>query len=93
LANNSNRVIGVTAMTGAAAVLINGQTLHSYLGIGLGRDSVDDLVRKLMNRPKNKKIWEELDILIVDEISMLSSELLIKLNTIAKEIRTTKNVN
>lgn len=88
LANDSCRIIGVTAMTGAAAVLINGQTLHSYLGIGLGKDSVDDLVRKIMNRPKSKKIWDELDILIVDEISMLSAELLIKLNNVAKEIKT-----
>lgn len=82
----SHPTIGITAMTGAAAVLINGQTLHSYLGIGLGRDSVDDLVRKIMKRPKIRKNWD-LDILIVDEISMLSAELLIKLNEVAKEIK------
>jgi len=82
------RTIGITAMTGAAAVLINGQTLHSYLGIGLGKDSVDDLVRKIMNRSKIKKNWNDLDILVVDEISMLSDELLIKLNEVAKQIRT-----
>ena len=34
---------GITALTGAAAILINGQTLHSFLGIGLGNDSVDKL--------------------------------------------------
>lgn len=81
--------IGITAMTGAAAVLINGQTLHSYLGIGLGKDSVDDLVRKIINRSKVKKNWDELDILIVDEVSMLSAELLTKLNEVAKEIKAT----
>lgn len=84
----SFKTIGVTAMTGAAAVLINGQTLHSFLGIGLGKESVDTLVTKIMARPKIKKIWDETDILIVDEISMLSSELLTKLNNIAKEVKT-----
>jgi ATP-dependent DNA helicase PIF1 len=79
--------IGVTAMTGAAAVLINGQTLHSFLGIGLGKESVDSLVQKIMKRSKIKKIWETLDMLIVDEVSMLSAELLTKLNNVAKEVR------
>ena len=83
--------IGITAMTGAAAVLINGQTLHSYLGIGLGKDSVDDLVIKIMNRSKIKKNWDDLDILVVDEISMLSDDLLIKLNKVAKKIRANEN--
>lgn len=79
--------IGVTAMTGSASVLINGQTLHSYLGIGLGKDSVDTLVRKIMMRPNLEKIWKKTDILIIDEISMLSSELLTKLNDVGKEVR------
>lgn len=86
--NKQFDTIGVTAMTGAAAVLINGQTLHSYLGIGLGKDSVDSLVRKIMSRPKTRKVWEETKILVIDEVSMLSAELLTKLNTVAKEIRT-----
>ena len=33
--------LGVTAMTGVAAVLIEGVTLHSFLGIGLGQGSID----------------------------------------------------
>ena len=31
--------VGICAMTGCAAILINGATLHSYLGIGLAKDS------------------------------------------------------
>lgn len=88
LANKfETRIIGITAMTGTAAVLINGQTLHSYLGIGLGKDSVDDLVTKITNKSKILKKWDDLDILVVDEISMLSDELLIKLNKVAKKIK------
>ena len=40
-------------MTGCASILIKGQTLHSFLGIGLGNDKVDNLYEKI--KEKNKK--------------------------------------
>ena len=50
--NENNITYGLTAMTGCAAVLIKGQTLHSFLGIGLGRDSIDILYNKISNNKK-----------------------------------------
>jgi ATP-dependent DNA helicase PIF1 len=79
--------IGVTAMTGAAAVLINGRTLHSFLGIGLGKECKEVLTSKIRRSSKLVKRWDNLKILIVDEISMLSEELFEKLNYIAQQIR------
>lgn len=79
--------MGVTAMTGAAAVIINGRTLHSYLGIGLGKDSENELVRKINVYVNLKKKWCDTNILIIDEISMLSSNLFDKLNNVAKRVR------
>jgi len=79
--------LGVTAMTGAAAVLINGTTLHSYLGIGFGKGDVEDLVKKVMSKEKWKRKWQDTKVLIVDEVSMLSADLLDKLNAIAKQVR------
>jgi ATP-dependent DNA helicase PIF1 len=84
--------IGITAMTGAAAVLIGGTTLHSYLGIGLGIDSEDDLVKKINNLPMLKNKWNTINTLVIDEVSMLSSELFSKLNNIAKRVRMNKKV-
>lgn len=81
------RYLGVTAMTGAAAVLIGGTTLHSYLGIGLGKDSEDDLVNKINGREKLKRKWRDTKILVVDEVSMLPADLFDKLNRIAKRVR------
>lgn len=81
------RYLGVTAMTGAAAVLIGGTTLHSYLGIGLGKDSEDDLVKKINGRGKLKRKWRDTNILVVDEVSMLPADLFDKLNRIAKRVR------
>jgi ATP-dependent DNA helicase PIF1 len=77
-------VIGVTAMTGSAAVLIGGRTLHSYLGIGLGRDSAIDLAQKIRSNRKTLAVWRSTSILIIDEISMMSGQLLDKLNQVAK---------
>lgn len=79
--------LGVTAMTGAAAVLINGVTLHSYLGIGLGKDSEDALVRKIGGREELRLKWCTTSTLVVDEISMLPADLFDKLNRIAKRVR------
>jgi ATP-dependent DNA helicase PIF1 len=84
---NMSGNIGVTAMTGAAAVLINGRTLHSFLGIGLGKESKEVLTSKISRSSKLIKRWDSLKMLIVDEVSMLSGELLEKLNYIARQIR------
>lgn len=83
----SHKNMGVTSTTGISALLFGGVTLHSFLGIGLGTDSVDDLISKLFKRPYLIKRWNELEILIIDEVSMLSPILLDKLEEIARRIR------
>lgn len=81
--------ICVTAMTGCAAVLLNceAKTLHSWAGIGLGNNSIDILVRKIMRNKSCKSNWKKTDILIVDEVSMLSLKLFEILDKIGKSIR------
>jgi ATP-dependent DNA helicase PIF1 len=83
----SQRNIAITSTTGVSALLINGTTLHSYLGLGLGKESVKDLTDKILKNPKLKKKWIELDTLIIDEISMLSPELFDKIENIGRNIR------
>lgn len=73
--------IGVTASTGSAAFLINGRTLHSFLGIGLGNGSASSLASKTLS--KNEIVYERirfLKLLIIDEISMIGSELFTKIS-------------
>lgn len=77
--------ITMTATTGVAALNINGATLHSTLGLGIGKQSVKVLVQK-MNKYKIDFL-NRLDILVVDEVSMLSSELLDKCNELLKLVR------
>ena len=73
--------IGVTAATGAAAFLINGRTIHSFLGIGLGKSPADTLASKTI--AKNELVYTRINtlkILIIDEISMISAELFSKIS-------------
>ena len=80
-----NKHATVTAMTGAAAVIIGCKTLHSTLGIGLARETPDVLVKRVLSN--SKKIWTDLKLLVIDEVSMLSAELLDKIDYIACTIR------
>lgn len=74
--NDSKINYGLTAMTGCAAILINGQTLHSFLGIGLGNESIDIILFKIKRRyPGVYTKLKKLETLIIDEISMMNSNL------------------
>ena len=87
---SSSKIIAVTSTTGTSALLINGTTIHSYLGIGFGTSSVEKIVSKIKSMPWLKKRWLNLECLIIDEISMMSPDLFDKLEEIARIIRKSK---
>lgn len=79
--------IGKTGLTGVAAFNIGGQTLHSFMGIGLGEESADVLITKVF---KNRKAWSRVravEVLFIDEISMCKGELLDKIDKILRHYR------
>jgi ATP-dependent DNA helicase PIF1 len=84
---NHSKVIAMTSTTGTSALLLNGTTLHSYLGIGTGSDSIDKLVDKITKWKWLRDRWCNLKCLIIDEISMLDPDLFDKLENIARIIR------
>jgi ATP-dependent DNA helicase PIF1 len=80
---------GVTAMTGIAAVNIQGSTLHSYLRIfpsDLVLDYTDHLAKLKKQRGLSKKI-RDLDCLIIDEVSMLDKDLFERLEFLIRHLR------
>ncbi|KAL2156312.1 hypothetical protein VTH82DRAFT_1057 [Thermothelomyces myriococcoides] len=79
--------IAVTASTGLAACNIGGMTLHSFAGIGLGKEDTNILVKKIRRNPKAKNRWLKTKVLIIDEISMVDGELFDKLSQIGRTIR------
>jgi ATP-dependent DNA helicase PIF1 len=77
----NERKFGVTSTTGNSAILIGGKTLHSYLGIGLAKDSAEDIFRFVRYKLSHvAKKLREIDTLIIDEISMLDAELFDKIS-------------
>lgn len=79
--------LAITAPTGIAACNIGGMTLHSFSGIGLGKEDAQTLVKKIRRNPKAKNRWLRTKILIIDEISMVDGELFDKLSQIGRIIR------
>ena len=77
----NNKKYGITSTTGSSALLIGGKTIHSYLGIGTGNKTAHELFVEVRYKYKHTmtKI-RELDILIIDEISMMNSELFDKIS-------------
>jgi ATP-dependent DNA helicase PIF1 len=74
-------------MTGTASYLIGGQTLHSYLGLGIKSANIEELIYKINTNKPLKNKWLNLKLLIIDEISMLSNVWFDVLEKTAKIIR------
>lgn len=81
------RKIVVTATTGVAACNVGGITIHSFAGIGTGSGSPADMAKKVMANEYTKARWREVDVLVIDEISMLCSSFLDKLSFVASRAR------
>jgi len=79
--------LAVTALTGCAAVLIGGRTLHSTLGIGLAQGNVHDIVAKIYSNPTLCRKLRAMDILIIDELSMMSDDLFDKVSGVLSVVR------
>jgi len=82
-----NKTIQVTGSTGIAAINIGGMTLHSYAGIGVAEGSEQIVLKKVIFNNAAMKRIKSTDILIIDEISMVSSELFNKLDYVFRVIR------
>jgi ATP-dependent DNA helicase PIF1 len=81
--------IAITSTTGVSAILIGGSTLHSYLGIGLGDGTVQELTNKILfsGRGMKAEVWRKLNTLVIDEVSMLNPILFDKLEHVARNVR------
>lgn len=81
--------VQVAALTGCAAVLIGckARTIHSFAGIGLGVGTIEEVVGKVAGNSKKARAWRSLDVLIIDEVSMMSRKLLEMLDAVARACR------
>ena len=85
----AGKVIAVTALTGCAALLLgsDAKTIFSWAGIGIGKDSREKYVNQLRMMKHLSKRWRDTDILIIDEVSMMTPELLELLEYLGRTVR------
>ena len=85
------KTIAVTALTGCAALLLgsDAKTIFSWAGIGIGKDSREKYVNQLRMMKHLSKRWRDTDILIIDEVSMMTPDLLELLEYLGRAVRPT----
>lgn len=84
---SKNIGVAVTASTGIAATHMNGQTIHSWLGMGIKDVLTEQDISKLKKKFFYRKRFSKTSILIIDEISMLHAHQLDMVNKICKAFK------
>lgn len=85
--HNDNPYFAVTALTGISSLAIGGRTLHSWAGVGLADQAPEVLQQRLMKNKRAYARWRNCRVCIIDEVSMMDSDLLEKLHIIGCNIR------
>ena len=81
--------ISITALTGCAAILLgrHAKTLHSWAGIGLAKGTASKLIADIRTNRRALANWIKTDLLVIDEVSMMTVELFEKLDQIGRKLR------
>src|SRR3989338_9311943 len=77
----------ITASTGIAATNIGGTTIHSWSGIGVRRSLSRYDIDAISQNPRVAERVEEARVLIIDEVSMLSAQMLTMADAVCRAIR------
>lgn len=77
----------VTAPTGVAAIALNGQTLHSFAGVGLADVDCEGLLERVLLDRSACYRWRKVKALIIDETSMVDAKLFEGLAYVARTLR------
>lgn len=87
---NEAKKVAKLASTGMAATLIGGQTLHSFLDLGIASNLAElEQNAKYEIKKKIKKLISSMNLIVIDEISMVSDALfeMIKLRLVQADFR------
>ncbi len=93
----SLKQIAVVAPTGIAAINAGGTTIHSFFQLPfspfaptpIGRK---ELISKMKMRSNQQKVLRELELLVIDEISMVRADVLDAIDTVLRHYRRRDNV-
>lgn len=82
--------LAVTSLTGAAALVLqvpNATTLHRWTGVGLGKQSVSETMDKIRFKTYLAARWRKTQVLVIDEVSMMSRKLFELIDGVARAMR------
>ena len=84
-----NKKVQICALTGCASILLqcNARTIHSWSGIRLAKGDISTIITSVLRNQKAVRSWKTTNILICDEVSMMSTKMLEILDEIAKLTR------
>jgi DNA polymerase III delta prime subunit len=83
--------VAVTASTGIAATHMNGQTIHSWCGMGIKDKMGNSEIEKLREKGYLKNKLEDVQVLIIDEVSMLHRKQIDLVNRILKRFKSSSD--
>jgi len=79
----------VCALTGCAALLLpncKARTLHSWAGIGLANGPKPKIISSILRNRRKTANWKKVNVLIIDEVSMMSLKIFELVEQIPKSI-------
>ena len=85
--NLESHKIPVVASTGAAAILVGGRTFHSFFNLGIMQGSVEQVIDRALQNPRLIRRLNDVNAVVVDEVSMLSWQTLDCAEKIARAAR------
>ncbi|MGV8851944.1 MAG: ATP-dependent DNA helicase [Rhodoglobus sp.] len=87
LSENTSKQIVICAPTGVAALNVGGQTIHSLFRLPIG--VIAD--HELEQNPQLRKLLNTIETLVIDEVSMVNSDLLDAIDRSLRQARQRKN--
>ncbi len=84
---DNSKDFAVTASTGIAAINVSGKTLHSFMGVRDDKPLTADDVQDIFDSSNTLSRYRYTEVLVIDEISMVSAQLFDNLDTLAKTAR------
>ncbi len=73
--------------TGPSLRAAHAKTLHSWAGVGLAREAPHELAAAVLKNKRAAARWLDTQLLIIDEISMMTPDFLEKLDLVARRVR------
>ena len=88
--DNGNKTMYITSTTGISAFNIGAITINSFMGIGTAELPIEVLLKKLRYKHSIRDRLIQTDILVIDEISMMSASTFEKINVIFQTLKRSK---